>query len=171
MNVPCRITLGVGSKAQLRNELARASVKLNPLAERLFVDERFQTAQEEVTVEITAVSVASLGHKRGATFGSVTASAGKVGLLLCPLELGPRLRLRYTNQPESEASVGASKGEAPSGAITVASAAPPDDEDRPWGFYLLQAGGETWLRGYRSWSGHVWASKDMFLFLRNHSAA
>jgi hypothetical protein len=51
-------------------------------------------------------------------------------------------------------------------AVTVMTEAPPDDEDLPWGFYLRRLGDSLWLRGYRSWSGHIKAPDECLVFLR-----
>ncbi|MDA0708693.1 MAG: helicase, partial [bacterium] len=39
-----------------------------------------------------------------------------------------------------------------------------EDDDFPKGFYLRRIKGVLWLRGYRSWPGHVWEPDDHFVF-------
>ena len=87
-----------------------------------------------------------------------------VGLGLCPLELAPRLRLLLLDQAEGAAGQPLTRNCAPHGAITVASAPLDDDEDVPRGFYLRRIEGTLWLRGYRSWDGHLWSPGDILAF-------
>ena len=49
------------------------------------------------TVELT---VSDLGFPDGATTAQDFKKASQLGLELCPLELGPYLRLEYLDQPE-----------------------------------------------------------------------
>jgi len=46
----------------------------------------------------------------------------------------------------------------------VASAPLAQDDETPKGFYLRRIEGVLWLRGYRSWPGHIWSPQDMFVF-------
>jgi hypothetical protein len=168
--LPERVILGGVAKAELRQRLAAASVKLNQLAEDLFADDRFQTGAEGATVGVRAVCPEGLGFPEGANTGELTVAAQRRGLVFCPLELGPHLRLQYMQQAAAAESAGASSGKAPPGAITLVSQPPDDADHRPWGFYLHCVGGQQWLRGYRSWSGHVWHAKDVLVFMRARSA-
>jgi hypothetical protein len=54
--------------------------------------------------------------------------------------------------------------------LARASVPPPDTLDQPWGFYLRRVDGVPWLRGYRCWSGHVWAPEDVLVFTQACSA-
>lgn len=166
MRVMPQISVGGVSKGALLRRLVAAQVQLNPLAEQLFNHERFATTPRAVTVSVVVTHVEELGFAAGATFAQLVHAAERRGLVACPLELGPHLRLLWTDQPEVPSSVKTSQGGAPPGSVTVASAAPPDHEDAPWGFYLRQLDGASWLRGYRCWSGHLWAPRDEIAFVR-----
>jgi hypothetical protein len=100
----------------------------------------------------------------GATIGQIHARVAQLGLLLCPLELGPHLRLQFLDQPEGHVGHARSKHCAPPGSITIASPHLTDDDDTPKGFYLRCISGTLWLRGYRSGPGHTWSSDDRFVF-------
>jgi len=171
MSFPASVRIGGVSKVDLRERLAQAAVKLNPLAESLFADERFKPSGQAAIVAVDASNVASLGFPAGATFEQLTNAAHGMGLSLCPLELGPHLRLQYREQAESPEDAAMTTGKAPPGSITVASAPPLDEEAVPWGFYLRRIGADQWLRGYRSWAGHVWAPEDVLVFVRASNAA
>lgn len=168
---PETVIIGRADKKELRALLAQSAVRLNQLAEDLFADERFQTTAEAETVKVRVISAADLGFPEGATFQELVCAAQAQGLQLCPLELGPHLRLQFAHQLESPEEGRQSVGKAPPGSITVASEAPKDEDLIPWGFYLRRVGGELWLRGYRSWTGHKWAPEDRFVFvIPNHAA-
>ena len=93
-----------------------------------------------------------------------TTSYQSAPVLLCPLELGPHLRLQFTDQPEGSLGQPVSQNCAPPGSLTVASAPLAQDDETPKGFYLRRIEGVLWLRGYRSWPGHIWSPQDMFVF-------
>ena len=76
------------------------------------------------------------------------------------------LRLKWRDQPAAPTVESAGRHRAPAGACTVTSLPPPDEPDLPWGFYLRRIDGAAWLRGYRCWSGHVWAPEDWLVFQR-----
>ena len=165
MNKPTRpACVGGVSKTELLAQLHAAQVRLNPMALALFADDRFTTMASASTLEIAFATVEQLGLGTGAPFGRVVERAAAAGLSLCPLELGPHLRLQFTDQVEGSMGQPASQHCAPAGAVTIASAPLCDDDETPKGFYLRRIGGALWLRGYRSWSGHVWSPADVFVF-------
>jgi len=168
---PQRVRIGGASKAELLSRLVGARVKLNLMAEQLFADPRFTTGPEISFVEVVAVTVASLGFSSGATFAQLAAHAASHDLSLCPLELAPHLRLQFTEQPEGSVGQSQAQGRAPPGSLTVASSPPSNAQNTPWGFYLRRIEGDLWLRGYRSWSGHLWAPGDLLAFTRAQNAA
>ena len=149
--------------------LQESGVRLNALALRLFEDTRFTTRPTPTTLQAVQVSVASLGFSAGATFSPLVKRAAAAGLELCPLELGPHFRLSYPQQAEAVGQP-ATSGCAPPGAITVASAPLDDRDETPKGFYLRRIEGTLWLRGYRSWGGHVWSPHDVLAFIRRREA-
>jgi hypothetical protein len=162
--------IGGVPKVELLSRLQGAGVLLNDAAQALFADARFTTSSVSSLVETIQVS-AALGFPDGATFAMVVKRAATNGLLLCPLELGPHLRLQFTDQPEGSLGQLASKHCAPPGSLTLASAAVSEDDETPKGFYLRRIEGDLWLRGYQSWPGHNWSPQDVFVFVRPHNVA
>ena len=157
------IRLGVDTADELRRRLAAAQVRMNELAEALWRDPRFTIAHEPRDVQMTFATPAALGCAEGATFEQLTAAAARHALQLAPLEAAVHLRLLLTDQPEGAIGHPATKHRAPPGAITVMSP-PPEEDDQPWGFYLRRIEGRLWLRGYRSWAGHVFSADDVLAF-------
>ena len=158
-------------KADLLNQLLKQGVQLNPLAFQLFSDDGFQTSVEQRTLAVVQVSVAELGLSQGGVFQEIAARALARGYSLCPLELGPHLRLTYADQAEGFLGQPPSQKCAPPGSVTVASQPISEDDDTPKGFYLRVIEGLPWLRGYRSWPGHVWAPTDVLAFVESNRAA
>lgn len=153
-------------KRELLRALREHNVRLNPAAEALFEDRRFVPLSRPTVVEVAFVSVADLGLRDGATYEQLTRRALDRGLVESPLELGPRLRVQFLDQPEGSADVPAMRNRAPPGSITVASAPLDESDETPKGFYLRRIDGVLWLRGYRSWPGHIWSPDDVFVFSR-----
>ena len=158
------VPVGGASKAELLSRLQDAGVQLNEYARVLFADPRFITTAASSPITIVQVTVANLGLPEGGTFAAISQKAFNLGLSLCPLELGPCLRLHYVDQPEGFLGQPASRNTAPPGSITVASEPIAVDEDTPQGFYLRRIDGALWLRGYRSWAGHIWSPEDQLVF-------
>jgi hypothetical protein len=160
------VQLGGRSKAALLEELQCNIIAMNEAAEQLFADERFTTAAEPYPVVTVALMVDALGFPEGATSAELIARAAARGLGLCPLELGPHLRLQYRDQPEGDWGQPARQHQAPSGSLTVFSAPLSDDDGFPKGLYLRKIKGLLWLRGYRAGAAHVWSPDDHVLFLQ-----
>ena len=166
-----QVPVGGVSKAELLRLLTGAHVRLNEAGYQLFSDERFQTLELSAMIESVQTSVEGLGLSGGATFTDIVDAAASAGLSPCPLGLGPRLRLTLLDQPEGSRGMPQTKHRAPPGSITVASPPLSEDDETPKGFYLRRIDGTLWLRGYTSWSGHLWAPTDMFVFARIPNAA
>jgi len=164
--LPNTVRIGGVDKPDLLSALRAHQVGLNQAAEALFEDARFTTLPHGHVIEIACVSVAELGFADGATYGQVTARAVESGLVECPLEVGPHLRLQFLEQPDSGDGSPLKHGRAPAGSITVASSPLDENDDTPKGFYLRRVDGVLWLRGYWSWAGHVWSPTDLLLFAR-----
>ena len=162
--------VGGVAKPELLLRLQAAGVRLNAFADALFADDRFTTLPEPSLVHAVEISVAQLGLRSGGTFAQVVEQAAARELVLCPLELGPHLRLALMNQSEGSVGRPPVRNCAPPGSMTVASAPLSADENVPKGFYLRVIDGVPWLRGYRSWSGNVWNADDVFVFARSQNA-
>jgi len=160
------VQVGGLTRPQLVHKLRERGIRLNESAERLFADERFATSEtkhELLTVELT---VGGLGFSQGATSGEIHERALELGLELCPLEVGPHLRLVYLDQPEGSFRSPVRQHKAPFGSITIASKPLDDDPATPKGFYLRRIDGVLWLRGYTSEKTFVWNPDDHLVFCR-----
>lgn len=153
-------------KSELLRALREHNVQLNQAAEMLFANRHFTLLGQQQVIEIAPVSVADLGFGEGATSAQLSARALESGLLECPLELGPYLRMQFLDQPEGGGETSTAHAGAPPGSITVASSPLDDADQTPKGFYLRRVDGVSWLRGYWSWPGHLWSPQDVIVFSR-----
>ena len=92
------ITLGGRTKSGLREQLRQASIELNKYADELFASELFVVSEIRYSLHIAETTVEHLGFPQGATMVEIQGRAANLGLGLCPLELGPYLRLEYHDQ-------------------------------------------------------------------------
>ena len=157
------IEIGGLTKLELTRKLQQQSISLNEYAERLLSNDKFTTSKTKYNLKTVELTIRNLGFPEGATMPQIFKRAEELGLDLCPLEVGPHLRLKYLDQPEGSTG-NHSRRQAPSGSITIASEIISEDDDFPKGFYLRKINGVLWLRGYIADDLHVWNTEDHFIF-------
>ena len=98
------IQLGTGLQTadDFRKEVVKAVMKIGDWANDILGKPAFTATTSETEVELVVASVAELGFKDGATRKDIYVRAQELGLDLCPPEVGPQLRLQYTDQPKGE---------------------------------------------------------------------
>ncbi len=134
---PHTLRLGGTTKHELLSALAHQGVKLNDYARDLFADAAFTTSTETGEVQLVQVSLPDIGLPNGGRFDQIVTHAAEFGLEPCPLEVGPRLRLDYVDQPRGPY-------------LTVASRELRPGPETPNGFYLRHLDDGLWLRGYEA---------------------
>lgn len=159
------VEIGGLTKTQHVQKLQEHSIMMNKFAEQLFSDERFITSDKKYNLKTVELTVKDLGFPNGASITQIFKQAISLGLELCPLELGPHLRLNYLDQPEGFTG-DHSKNQAPTGSITIASEILAEEDDFPKGFYLRRINGVLWLRGYIADDLHIWNPDDHFIFVK-----
>ena len=162
--IPRVVQIGGQTKAELLEHLARNGVEINDLGRVLFANDKFPTSDVRTDLATVELSVRNLGLSEGARLSDVYASAARLRLRLCPIELGPHLRLQFLDQPEGFLGQPVWRHRAPPGSITIASEMLAGDDDFPKGFYLRRINGTPWLRGYRCGQEDVWDPEDRFVF-------
>lgn len=160
------VEIGGLSKSQLIQKLKQHFIQINDYGERLLTDYRFTTSGAKYSLQTVQLTVSGLGFRNGATLLHIFKRANELGLELCPLELGPHLRMQYLDQPEVYLGDSLQLHQAPSGSITIASEILSEDDDFPKGFYLRRINDVLWLRGYRADHLHVWNPYDHFVFVK-----
>jgi hypothetical protein len=100
-NVWKTIKLGTGIKdgAGLRKAIEASGMKISKDAIALMFHEDFTVSPEVVEVDLVRLSVADLGFEPDEDYHVICDAARGSGLQLCPAEVGPQLRLQYTDQP------------------------------------------------------------------------
>lgn len=139
---------------------------MNEYGEKLLTDERFTTSPIKHSLHTVELTVSNLGFPKGTTSSKLYKRAAELGLKLCPIELGPYLRLAYTDQPEEYSKNLLKRKQAPLGSITIASEILTENDNFPKGFYLRKINGTLWLRGYIADQLHIWNPHDHFIFCR-----
>ena len=158
------IEVGGLNKWQLVQKLQQHSISMNKYGERLLSDDKFTTSESKYSLKTVELTVRDLGFPNGATMTQIFKRASELGLKLCPLELGPHLRLEYLNQSEGYTGNPSQQNQAPSGSITIASEIISEEDHFPKGFYLIKINDVLWLRGYIADNLHVWNAYDRFVF-------
>lgn len=161
------VKVGGLTKPQLTEKLRQNSILLNEYGKQLLLDDRVTTSETTYNLQTVELTVKDLGFSEGATFPQIFEQASTLGLALCPVELGPHLRLAYLDQPEGDTENPPRQRQAPSGSITIASQIVSDDDEFPKGFYLRKIDGKLWLRGYLADDLHIWNPDDRFVFCQS----
>jgi len=149
------IKLGTGLKTpdDFRKSLEDAGMKVGDWANDILGKPAFTVAIEEVEVDLVVVSVAELGFRKGATREQIYTRAKELGLELCPSEVGPQLRLKYTDQPNGEWLIVAMEPITDSAGSLRLFDVERDDSD-------------LWLCGSYDIPGSIWSADSRFVFVR-----
>lgn len=96
-----RIKLGTGleSAADFQRAIEEAGCKISYWGRNPINSSHFNVSSQETEVELVMVSNEDLGFESGAKEVETYARAKELGLVLCPSEVGPQLRLQYKDQP------------------------------------------------------------------------
>ncbi len=157
-----KIEFGGLRKTELLAKLKNSSILLNEYANIILSSNLFTTSKTKQIVSVIEISINDLGFSDGANLAEVRNRARALGLLECPIELGPYFRLQYLDQVEYKEI---SKNKAPKGSLTIISKPLLDSDDFPKGFYLRRINEKLWLRGYICDMEHKWDPFDMLAFL------
>lgn len=96
------LEIGGKSSKQLEAELKEKKVNVSEYGQDMLRSKDFTTLKNPEQIKLVRLKVRDLGFKDGATTQEIYAKAEELGLELCPAEVGPNLRLQYTDQPLGE---------------------------------------------------------------------
>jgi hypothetical protein len=85
-----------------RDALDAAKIKIGDAADEILGRAAFPYAREKTVVELAVVSAAELGMESESSLADLYSRARQLGLVLCPAEVAPQLRLDYRDQPRGE---------------------------------------------------------------------
>jgi hypothetical protein len=149
------IKLGTGLQTadDFLKKVMEAGMKIGDWANDILGKPAFTATTSETEVELVVASVAELGFKDGATRKDIYVRAQEFGLDLCPPEVGPQLRLQYTDQPRGE--------------WLVIAMEPITDSDGDLDLFVVaHDDDERWLYAYNGYPAHFWNGHSRFVFLR-----
>lgn len=145
------VEVGGLSKAELVAALARHAISLNERAEKLLAHPRFEVSGSCYRLSSVELKVRDLGLPGGGTTEEIHEAATARGLAVCPMELGPFLRLQFLDQREGPR-------------LTLSARRLSTDADVPTGFYLRSDSEGLWLRGYTASEDYAWSPEEHFIF-------
>jgi hypothetical protein len=150
------LKLGTGLKtaADFRKALKTADCNIGEWGNNILGQPAFTVADKETEVELVIASGTDLGFKGSATRADIYKRAQELGLDLCPNEVGPQLRLQYTDQPNGEWLLIAMEPITGSDGDLVVFRVSRDDD------------GEQWLLGRYGRPDIVWLAGNRWVFLR-----
>lgn len=163
---PRPFTVGGLNGSELLTALSAAGIQLNDYARVLLSSAHFAKTEPARVLQTVELSVRELGCDDGATIDEIYNRAQKGGLQLCPLSLGPHMRLQYLDQPEGVVDERTQTRRAPPGSLTIASEWAVGESELPQGFYLRRIDGVLWLRGFCCDNEHLWDAEDRLVFCK-----
>jgi hypothetical protein len=140
--------------ALYRSAIIDSKMRIGDWANEMLL--KLSIAAEELEVPLVNLSVEQLGFERGACTMDLYAQALLIGLQLCAPEVGPALRLQYSQQPRDEQ-------------ICVAMEAIGASDGLPVIFVVESDRTGLWLFGCRARPGTLWSAADRFVFARKRN--
>lgn len=136
----------------LQKSITRSGANISDWSKDIMFKPEFTLSKEKKDVDLVILSVKELGFPDGATRQQIFDKAQSIGLELCPAEVGPQLRLQYTDQPKGEW-------------LLIAMNPIKDSDGDPNVFFVLRHDdGSRWLHAYYDFPGHVWYPASRWVF-------
>ncbi len=147
-------TIEIGGKTEkdLEKELKEKKINISGYAKDMMKNRDFMTLKKAEQADLVHLKVGDLfSDKQGHTTDEIYRQAEKLGLELCPAEVGPNYRLKYINQPLNER-------------IYVAMKPISDRDGYPRVFELVRHEDGLWL--YSNWASPAfkWYPDFSFVF-------
>lgn len=142
------IYIGGKDKDKLKHELVKKNIYVSEWARDLMASQDFTTLTNTEQAKLARLTAADLGFTQGATTPEIYQKAQKLGLELCPAEVGPNFRLQYEGK----------------GWILIAMRQIADRDGVPMVFRLGSGGGLLGLIARSTEPGLGWFPVDEWLF-------
>ena len=114
----------------------------------------FLLAKQKTEVHLMRVTASELGFKKGAYRKDIYERAYSFGLTLCPLEIGPQLRLQYKDQPRLES-------------LQIGMKPQTDATGHESEFRVVHGGDDfLWLVGDHKHPEDFWEADEYFIFVK-----
>jgi len=140
----------------LKKSLKKADCCISNWANDIINQPTFALSESEKELDLVVLSVGEgLGFEEGACYKDICEKAKKRGLQLCPPEVGPQLRLQYTDQPKGE--------------WLIVAMEPITGSDGDLRVFNIErdGGGKQWLNSNYGDPGNFWSSDYRFVFVRS----
>lgn len=148
-----KLCTGLRVADDFRKAIKGCGMKIGDWADDILGKPEFVVATEETEVDLVKVSVAELGFKKDARRDRIYERTKKLGLELCPPEVGPQLRLQYKDQPNGERIL-----------IGVEPICDSGGDLRV--FYVERRDSELWLDGHYGDPDNFWHPGRQWVFVR-----
>lgn len=93
------VLAGGRTAKELERSLRQKGINFGSYAEQMMESPDFVTLKRSEQINLIRFKVCSLGFTQDPTIDQIYQEAQRLGLELCPQEVGPELRLKYENQP------------------------------------------------------------------------
>jgi hypothetical protein len=145
------VTLGVHKSVEAyRKALSDAGFRIGDWASDIL--NKIEVSKNQTQLDLVRVTVKDLGFTEATSLKQIYAKAKELGLNLCPDEVGPALRLAYSDKPNGEWIRIAMEPITVSVGRLRIFAVDHDDDDQ-------------WLGSDYAYPGSLWASDDAFVFV------
>ena len=144
---------GIQDRKAFQEVIKTRGMRIGDWAKDLLENPDFKAVGERADADLVEVSVAGLGFNKATRYDVICARAQELGLELCPAEVGPQLRLQYTDQPDGEYLRIAMKAISHSGGV-------------PRVFGVNRCGDVLWLDARDGRADLEWNPGHRFVFLR-----
>lgn len=139
---------------ELKQAITDAGFRIGDWANDVLNSPNFSIAVKPTKINLVKVTPADLGFPRGVRRLDLYKKAFEFGLNLCPLEVGPQLRLQYHGQPKLES-------------IQIAMKSQKDSENHESIFRVVHGGDDyIWLVGDHKHPDDFWKANEFFVFMK-----
>lgn len=149
-------TISVGtyiSVGELKKAIHAKGFRIGSWAEDVLQSQKFTLAPKENIIHLVRVTPQDLGFPDGAYRTDIYKRAIEFGLELCPLEIGPQLRLQYVDQPKLES-------------LQIGMEPQTDSKGHESEFRVVHAvDGFLWLVGDHKHPIDFWEKDEYFVFM------
>ena len=146
------LTIGGVSRDELAKKLADGGHHVSGYAKDIMGKPAFKVVRNKTTVKLVRVTARDLGFTSESTFAEICKRAKQNDLDLCPAEVGPHLRLVYTDQPMDEWN-------------WIAAETISDSGGDPSLFNVVRRSGGSWLGAGWAGLGGRWALGGHIVFV------
>jgi len=151
------INIGTYSSVEdLKQAILNAGFKIGDWAEDVLNNSSFTLATEKKEVNLVKITPKELGFNNGALREDIYKKAIDAELELCPLEVGPQLRLQYKDQPRLES-------------LQIGMEPQKDSDGHESEFRVVHGGDDfIWLVGDHKHPDDFWGADEPFIFMKKY---